>query len=107
MTTNTRNAAWLDCSGQDDGGGNVRCTIQVLGGRTRELMVPAEHFDAGLSRLKVRIVRQTKPQMEVSPDCPSQEVGSYGYVVECPTLADEPDVRVDVLAVFVEPIFQF
>lgn len=72
-----------------------------------EIVVPAGHFDAQGSRLKVRLVRQTKPLTEVSPDCPSQEVGSYGYVVECPTAAGEPDVRVDVLAVYVEPIFQF
>jgi hypothetical protein len=107
MTTNTRDAAWLDCSGQDAGEGNVRCTIQLLSGGTREILVPAEHFDARGARLKVRIIRQTKPLTEVSPDCPSQEVGSYGYVVECPTADGEADGRVDVLAVSVEPIFQF
>src|SRR5690349_18739704 len=103
MTANGLGSGWLDCQGEDAGDGNVRCTIRVMGGQ-REIMVPAEYFDAQGSRVKVKIIRSTKPSFA---DCPSQEVDTDGFVVECPSVAGATSSRLDVLAIHVEPLYQF
>jgi hypothetical protein len=84
VTLHGPGSAWLDCEGQDAGDGNVLCTIQALEGGKREVVVPAEYFDPEGSRLKVRIVRPTVLGGVFAPDCPSQEVESSAFVVECP-----------------------
>jgi hypothetical protein len=74
----------------------------MAGGR-RELVVPADDFDPQGQRLKVRVIRHSESPGSGSPDCPSMEVETVSFVVECPTIEGEAKSRVDVLAVFVEP----
>jgi hypothetical protein len=80
LTANWPGPAWLDCQGKDAEDGNVSCTVQVLGGGKRELVVPVEYFDAQHSRLKVRVIRHSQPEDYSTPDCPSQEIS--GFIVE-------------------------
>jgi hypothetical protein len=109
MTSFWPGPAWLDCQGQDAGDGKVRCTIQVLGGGTRDVVVPDEYFDAQGRRLKVNVVRMSRATSGGGSmlDCPSMESGATGYVVDCPTIDGETNGRIDVLAAFVEPIATF
>ena len=85
MTSFWPGPGWLDCHGQEAGDGTVRCTIQVLGGGNREVLVPNEHFDARGRRLKVRVIRPSDPpEGDNMLDCPSMETGSSGLIVEIP-----------------------
>ncbi len=90
---------WLDCDGHDAGDGTVRCRISVVGAGVREIVVPADAFDAGRRALRVRVVRPAQSYMDADFDCPSQETEGLAYVVECAG-ADGASSRFDVLAGF-------
>ncbi len=109
MTSEWPGPAWLDCQGQEAGDGKVRCTIQVLGGGTHEVVVPQESFDPQGKRLKVRVIRPSTPQNPDAPmmECPSMETASAGFVVDCPAAEGETNGRVNVLAAYLEPSFDF
>lgn len=90
---------WLDCEGEDAGGGIVRCRIRVLNAGEREILVPAETYDSVGRRLKVRVVRPAQSFMDADFDCPSQETEALAYAVECPVLEGNTS-RFDILAGF-------
>src|SRR4051794_36771038 len=97
--------AWVDCKGEDVGDGKVRCTIRVLGGGTRDIVVSADHFD--VRRLKVRVIRPYEPSngSESIADCPTIEAAGNGWIIDCPTVDVETSGRMEVLAAFVDPIY--
>lgn len=88
---------WLDCDGLEVGDGTVRCQIPVRGNARQEVVVPAQAFDAGRRRLRVRVVRPADLG-DQNFDCPSQEMEALAYVVECPTI--DGAKRFDVLSGF-------
>ena len=90
---------WLDCDGRDSGDGSIRCSIRVVGAGMREIVVPADTYDASRRRLKVRVVRPAQSYMDADFDCPSQESDGLAYIVECP-VADGQATRLDILAGF-------